>query len=88
MAYPEMEERVDVLGYIDAPVEVRLQRRIDRDGSDRGYAEDEVRYQWENHVRPADIAYIEPWKHRADVVVNNHHQWGDGLQELIEKMEE
>ena len=62
MAYPEMKERVDVLGYIDAPVEVRLQRRIDRDGSDRGYAEDEVRYQWENHVRPADIAYIEPWK--------------------------
>lgn len=88
MAYPEMKERVDVLGFIDAPADVRLQRRIDRDGTVRGYSEEEVRYQWENHVRPADIAYIEPWKHQADVVVDNHHQWEEGLRMLIQKMEE
>jgi len=39
-------------------------------------------------VRPADIAYIEPWKHQADVVVDNHHQWEEGLRMLIQKMEE
>ena len=51
MAYPEMLSRVDVLGFIDAPEDVRLQRRIDRDGAERGYSEEEVRYQWKQHVR-------------------------------------
>lgn len=87
MAYPEMEERVDLLGYIDAPATVRLQRRIDRDGTERGYTEDEVRYQWKQHVRPADEAFIEPWKKRAHVVVDNEHHWQAGLHALIELME-
>ena len=88
MAYPAMEERIDLLGFIDAPAEVRLQRRIERDGSERGYTEDEVRYQWHNHVRPADITHIEPWKDKADVVVDNTEHWQSGLEALIAKMEE
>ena len=87
MAYPEMLGRVDLVAYIDAPEEVRLQRRIQRDGSERGYTEDEVRYQWRHHVRPADRAHIEPWRHKAHVLVDNHHHWQDGLQALITAME-
>lgn len=87
MAYPAMEERVDLVGYIDASPETRLARRIARDGSERGYTEDEVRYQWKNHVRPADIQFIEPWKTKADVVVDNEKDWRPGLNELIDKME-
>jgi uridine kinase len=86
MAYPAMEERVDLVGYIDASPETRLARRIARDGSERGYTEDEVRYQWKNHVRPADIQFIEPWKIKADVVVDNEKDWKSGLNELIDKM--
>lgn len=87
MAYPAMEERVDLVGYIDASPEIRLARRIARDGSERGYTEDEVRYQWKNHVRPADLQFIEPWKTKADVVVDNEKDWKSGLNELIDKME-
>ena len=87
MAYPAMEERVDLVGYIDASPETRLARRIARDGSERGYTEDEVRYQWKNHVRPADLQFIEPWKTKADVVVDNEKDWKSGLNELIDKME-
>lgn len=87
MAYPEMEARVDLVAYIDAPEEVRLERRIRRDGTERGYSEDEVRYQWREHVRPADLAHIEPWRGKADVIVDNHHHWQDGLQALITRME-
>jgi uridine kinase len=87
MAYPEMVSRVDVLGFLDAPESVRLQRRIHRDGTERGYSEEEVRYQWANHVRPADLAFIEPWKDRADVVIDNHHNWESGTQRLIDSME-
>lgn len=87
MAYPEMLGRVDLVAYIDAPEEVRLQRRIQRDGRERGYTEDEVRYQWRHHVRPADQAHIEPWRSKAAIVVDNHHHWQDGLQALITAME-
>ena len=87
MAYPAMEERVYLVGYIDASPETRLARRMSRDGSERGYTEDEVRYQWKNHVRPADIQFIEPWKTKADVVVDNEKDWKSGLNELIDKME-
>ena len=87
MAYPAMEERADLVGYIDASPETRLARRIARDGSERGYTEDEVRYQWKNHVRPADLQFIEPWKTKADVVVDNEKDWKSGLNELIDKME-
>ena len=47
-----------------------------------------MRYQWNNHVRPADIAHIEPWKDKADVVVDNTEHWQAGLEALIAKMEE
>ena len=87
MASPAIEERVDLVGYIDASPETRLARRIARDGSERGYTEDEVRYQWKNHVRPADLQFIEPWKTKADVVVDNEKDWKSGLNELIDKME-
>lgn len=87
MAYPEMERLVDLVAYIDAPESVRLQRRIQRDGSERGYSEDEVRYQWQNHVRPADLAHIEPWREKAHVLVDNHHHWQEGLSALIKQME-
>ena len=87
MAYPAMEERVDMVGYIDASPETRLARRIARDGTERGYTEEEVRYQWKHHVRPADIQFIEPWKIKADVVSDNENDWKSGLKHLIEKME-
>jgi len=87
LASEGMRRRTDAIGYIDAPVEVRLERRILRDGKERGYTEEEVRYQWQHHVRPADIVHIEPWRTRADVVVDNHHHWQVGLQALIDRME-
>lgn len=87
MAYPEMLRRVDLLGFIDAPEEIRLQRRIQRDGTERGYSEEEVRYQWKQHVRPADVRFIEPWKERADIIIDNHNHWDIGTQHLIDSME-
>ena len=87
MAYPEMSRRVDLLGFIDAPENIRLQRRINRDGAERGYSEDEVRYQWKQHVRPADLNFIEPWKERADIIIDNQKHWELGTNELIDSME-
>ena len=83
---PEVRAYVDVTAYLDASPETRLERRKKRDLEVRGYSHEEVQYKWENHVRPADISYIEPWKEKCDVVIDNEHDWAEGLSELIRLM--
>ncbi|WP_306641697.1 uridine kinase family protein [Sanyastnella coralliicola] len=81
--YAGVREMLDFKVYIDADADIRLQRRIDRDAKERGYPEDEVRYQWANHVRPADQKYLEPYKDQCDLVVNNNESFEQGLAALV-----
>ena len=64
-----------------------LARRKHRDMTVRGYTPDEVDYQWKHHVRPADLAHIEPCREGCDVVIDNDEDWRGGLAQLIEQME-
>ena len=84
---PGVRDFFDLTAYIDAAPNTRLERRKHRDLSVRGYDPDEVEYQWHNHVRPADQVYIEPWRDKCDVVIDNEKDYTDGLSELISKME-
>lgn len=84
---PGVRELFDLTAYIDAAPNTRLERRKHRDFTVRGYAPDEVEYQWHNHVRPADQAHIEPWRDKCDVVIDNEKHYTEGLSELISKME-
>ena len=36
--------------------------------------------------KASDIKYIEPWR-QCDVVIDNEHDWAEGLSELIRLME-
>jgi uridine kinase len=81
--YEEIREQLDLMVYLDAHHESRLERRIRRDAVERGYPENEVRYQWENHVRPAEKLYLEPYKPQAQLVVDNTHSFDDGLYSLL-----
>ncbi|PCJ81721.1 MAG: uridine kinase [Bacteroidetes bacterium] len=83
----DIRAMVDIKAFIDASVDKRLERRKHRDLTIRGYSAEEVQYQWDNHVRPADIKFIEPWKEKCDVVINNEEHWEHGLRELIYNME-
>lgn len=87
LCYPEVAALADVKAYIDASPEVRLERRKHRDMTVRGYTPEEVEYQWKHHVRPADLAHIEPHREECDVVIDNDEDWRGGLAELIEQME-
>ena len=87
LCYPEVAGLANVKAYIDASPEVRLARRKHRDMTVRGYTPDEVDYQWKHHVRPADLAYIEPCREVCDVVIDNDEDWRGGLAQLIEQME-
>ena len=87
LCYPEVAALSNVKAYIDASPEVRLARRKHRDMTVRGYTPDEVDYQWKPHVRPADLAHIEPCREGCDVIIDNDEDWRVGLAQLIEQME-
>jgi len=51
--YDEIRALLDLKVYIDARDEVKLQRRLKRDHDERGYGQESVLYQWNNHVMPS-----------------------------------
>lgn len=82
-----VREMIDIKVFISASVETRLKRRKYRDLTIRGYNNREVQYQWDNHVRPSDIEFIQPWKEKCDVVIDNEDNWQEGVAHLIRKMD-
>ena len=82
-----VREMIDIKVFISASVETRLKRRKYRDLTIRGYNNREVHYQWDNHVRPSDIEFIQPWKEKCDVVIDNEDNWQEGVANLIRKMD-
>lgn len=81
--YEEIRNILDLKVYLDAEEEIKLSRRIRRDAAERGYPEEEVRYQWDNHVMPAYRSYLEPYKSQSDIIVTNNVSFSKGLEVLI-----
>jgi len=67
------EERVraqlDVKLFVDTDADIRLMRRIRRDLEHRGRTFSQVRKQYYETVRPMHIAFVEPSKRFADLIV-------------------
>jgi uridine kinase len=74
--------------YIDADDEVTLKRRLDRDTKERGMTEDEVMYQWNNHVLPAYVEFLKPHKTNADYIIRNTHSFEECFEKVRVKFEE
>ena len=85
--YEEVQQMLDYRVYLHADAEIRLQRRINRDHKERGYPEQEVRYQWENHVRPADRQFLEPHREQCHLVIDNNVRFDEGLEKLKQHIE-
>lgn len=84
--YEKIRSMIDLAIFIDAPNHIRLQRRIHRDLEERGYPEEVVKYQWENHVVPAEEQYLYPYKDTVDLIINNELSFDGQLSELIKKL--
>ena len=69
--FERIKSEMDYKVFVDAESEVRLQRRIDRDLTERGYPESDVRYRWKNHVQPADELYLQPYKAECDLIIDS-----------------
>lgn len=69
--WPDLRQLLDVKVFVDAPADVRLARRIERDVCERGRKPEQTLQQYAVTVRPMHDRYVEPTRHLADVVVTN-----------------
>ncbi len=69
LALPEVRERFDLKIFVDTDADIRLMRRIRRDLEDRGRSFAQVRAQYYETVRPMHLAFVEPSKRFADVIM-------------------
>jgi uridine kinase len=66
---PELCGLMDIKIFVDTPDDIRLIRRISRDISERQRTFDSVVHQYLKTVRPMHIAYVEPSRRNADIIV-------------------
>jgi uridine kinase len=77
-----LRELFDLRVFIEASEQAQLDRRLRRDASERGYGEDEVRYQWDHHVLPAYRNYLLPYRHLCDLHVVNESSFERAINVL------
>ena len=84
--YPQLSKLLDFKIFLEAPEDVMLKRRIARDSHHRGYALNEVMYQFEKHALPAYKKYILPLKNEANLLISNHHEFDKPLALICDKI--
>lgn len=56
--------------FVECPENMRFERRLSRDVSERGRDPEEIRWQFKTHVAPMHDKYIEPSKVRASRIIS------------------
>jgi uridine kinase len=60
---------MDLKLFVDTDPDIRLMRRLERDIEERGRSFAQVREQFHATVRPMHLAFVEPSKRFADLIV-------------------
>jgi uridine kinase len=66
---PRLRQRFDAKLFVDTDADIRLMRRIRRDLEHRGRSFAQIRKQYYESVRPMHMAFVEPSKRFADLIV-------------------
>ncbi len=69
LSEPSLRDRMDLMVFVDTDADIRLSRRLQRDVSERGRTVESVLRQWEKTVRPMYVAFVEPSKRHADLII-------------------
>lgn len=78
----------DTTIFIDAPEEIRMARRIERDVSERGRTEESVRLQFQKNISPMHHKYIEPMKKKVDYVFDGTQNFKNPIDTIIRLIQE
>ncbi len=66
---PKLREQMDILIYMDTPLDTCLIRRLTRDMVERKRSMESVLEQYEQTVRPMFLQFIDPSRRYADIIV-------------------
>lgn len=83
MYYPFIKQMLDYSVYITVSEKEQLERRLKRDISERNYSEEDIMYQWTNHVLPSYTNYIKPVKGEAHLIIKNNEGFDDNIHTLM-----
>ncbi|MDP2343742.1 MAG: uridine kinase [Deltaproteobacteria bacterium] len=64
-----LREQLDVKLFVDTDADIRVMRRVRRDIEQRGRSFQSVREQYYRTVRPMHLAFVEPSKRWADLII-------------------
>lgn len=83
LADERLRARLDAKIYVDTDADIRLMRRVRRDLEQRGRTFAQIRKQYYETVRPMHLAFVEPSKRFADVIVPEGGQNRVALELLL-----
>jgi uridine kinase len=69
LADERLRGQLDLKLFVDTDADIRLMRRLQRDIEQRGRTFAQVRQQYDTTVRPMHLAFVEPSKRFADLIV-------------------
>lgn len=72
--------------FIEAEEAIALDRRVRRDGMERGYPEEDVLYKWHNHVVPSYNQYLLPYRENCNQVVLNNSNSPEQIISITEQI--
>ena len=76
-----IRELLNLAVFMDAPEELQLERRLQRDIEERAIPEEMVMHQWNHHVLPAYRKYVLPYKDSVDIIIH-HDNFDEGFRQL------
>lgn len=82
-----IRELLDLKLYVDTPADIRFVRRLQRDIAERGRTVESVIEQYVNVVRPGHMAFIEPCKEFADLIIPEGGYNENALEVLIKYLQ-
>lgn len=78
--YKKVRKMLDLRIFLHAKDNLKVVRRIKRDRIERNYDLADVLYRYEHHVLPSYEKFVEPYKEKADIIVNNNTDFNMGLR--------
>lgn len=66
--------------FVDAPTDLKIIRRINRDQNERNYPLDDVLYRYQHHVVPSYQKFIAPYREDCDIIINNKSKMEEAVK--------
>src|SRR5688572_23036292 len=87
LAIADLRAMFDIKVFVETAADIRLMRRIRRDLEQRGRTFAEIREQYYKTVRPMHLAFVEPSKEFADVIIPEGGNNAIAIDLLVRYME-